>query len=87
MWNGQNTRKFLVRHILIKTCNCFVIVLLAFRVSQPYEKTDFTLELNRRSFIPMEYALTFQVLCSAPNAMRAFCAWSLRHFLYHHFHQ
>jgi hypothetical protein len=73
MWNGPNTRKFLLRHILINTCNCFVIVLLAFHVSQPYERTDFTLELNRRSFIPMEYALAFQVLCSAPNAMRAFC--------------
>jgi hypothetical protein len=45
IWTGQNMRKILRRHLLIKTCNCFVIVLLAFHVSQPYKRTDFTLDL------------------------------------------
>jgi hypothetical protein len=72
-WTGQNMHKILQRHLLIKTCNCFVIVLLAFHVSQPYKRTNFTLELNRQSFISMEYALDFQTLYSALNAMHAFC--------------
>jgi hypothetical protein len=29
IWTGQNVRKILRRHLLIKACNCFVIVLLA----------------------------------------------------------
>jgi hypothetical protein len=35
IWAGQNMRKILRMHFLMKTCNCFVIVLLAFHVSQP----------------------------------------------------
>jgi hypothetical protein len=73
IWTGQNMRKILRRHLLIKTCNCFVILLLAIHVLQPYKRTDFTLKLNRRSFVPMEYTIEFQILSSAPNALRAFC--------------
>jgi hypothetical protein len=65
--------KILGRHLLIKACNYFVILLLAFHVSQPYKRTEFTLKLNRRCFVPVEYALEFQILCSASNDMRAFC--------------
>jgi hypothetical protein len=54
IWTGQNVRKILPGHLLINTCDCFVIVLLAFHVSQPCKRTDLTLELNRRSFDPME---------------------------------
>jgi hypothetical protein len=51
IWIGQNMHKILRRHSLIKTCNSSVKVLLAFRVSQQYKRTDFVLELNRRSFV------------------------------------
>jgi hypothetical protein len=46
IWTGQNVRKILRRHVLIKAYNCFVTVLLAFHVSQQYKRTDFTLELR-----------------------------------------
>jgi hypothetical protein len=62
MWTGQNMRKILRRHLLIRTCNCFVIVLLAFHVSQPYKWAEFTLELNGRSFVPVECPLEFRCI-------------------------
>jgi hypothetical protein len=60
---GQNVRKILRSHLLLKTCNYIVLVVLAFHVSQPCKRTDFTLELNRRRFVRVEYALEFQILC------------------------
>jgi hypothetical protein len=88
IWTGQNMHKILRRHLLIKTCTCLVIVLLAFHILQLYKRNDFTLEWNRPSFFPMEYASEFHILSSALNAMHA-CFLYPGHYIsmYHHFHQ